>query len=118
MGALGELLFAPLLALGAALALWMGKLRVLVLPTMGIQPVGFPLVGMVALSAGIVRAPVTGIVLVTEMTANVDMLLPMIVACFAAMLVPAFFGDVPIYDALGARFFAHEHEQTEKPAES
>lgn len=111
-------LFAPLLVLGAVLGLWVGKLCVLVLPAMGIQPVGFALVGMAALFTGIVRAPVTGIILVTEMTANVNMLLPMIVACFAAMLVPTFFGDAPIYDALGARLFAHEREQTEKPAES
>lgn len=55
---------------------------------------------MAALFTGIVRAPVTGIVLVTEMTANVIMLLPMIVACLAAMLVPTFLGDPPVYDAL------------------
>ena len=96
-------LFAPLLVLGAVLGLWMGKLYGLALPGMGLQPEGFALVGMAALFTGIVRAPVTGIVLVTEMTANVHMLLPMIVACFAAMLVPTFLGDPPIYDALGAR---------------
>ena len=40
------------------------------------------MVGMAALFTGIVRAPLTGIVLVTEMTANVTMLLPMIAACW------------------------------------
>lgn len=96
-------LFAPLLVLGAVLGLWFGKVGALALPGMGIQPEGLALVGMAALFTGIVRAPVTGIVLVTEMTANVTMLLPMIVACFAAMLVPTFLGDRPIYDALGDR---------------
>jgi len=47
-----------------------------------------------------VRAPLTGMVLVTEMTANVTMLLPMLGACFVAMLVPTLLRDVPIYDAL------------------
>jgi chloride channel protein, CIC family len=48
----------------------------------------------------VVRAPLTGIVLVTEMTSNVTMLLPMLSACFAAMLVPTLLGDPPIYDSL------------------
>ena len=47
-----------------------------------------------------VRAPITGIVLVTEMTASFTMLLPMLGACFAAMLVPTWLGNAPIYDSL------------------
>jgi CIC family chloride channel protein len=50
-----------------------------------------------------VQAPVTGIVLVIEMTASFRMLLPMIAACFAAMLVPNLLGAPPIYDALRER---------------
>ena len=100
-------LFAPLLVLGAELGLWLGKLFALALPGFGIQPEGFAVVGMAALFVGIVRAPVTGIVLVTEMTANVTMLLPMIVACFVAMLVPTVLGDSPIYDSLRARLSLH-----------
>jgi CIC family chloride channel protein len=42
----------------------------------------------------------TGITLVVEMTANVTMLLPMLGACFAAMLVPALLRNAPIYDSL------------------
>ena len=49
---------------------------------------------------GVVRAPLTGIVLVIEMTANVTMLLPMLGACFVAMLVPTLLRDAPIYDSL------------------
>jgi CIC family chloride channel protein len=60
----------------------------------------FALVGMAAFFTGVVRAPVTGIVLVTEMTANVTMLLPMLGAGFVAMLVPMLLRDTPIYDAL------------------
>jgi CIC family chloride channel protein len=48
----------------------------------------------------VVRAPITGIVLVAEMTASVAMLLPMLGACFAAMLVPFMLGDAPIYESL------------------
>jgi chloride channel protein, CIC family len=34
------------------------------------------------------------------MTANVTMLLPMLGACFAAMLVPTLLRNAPIYDSL------------------
>jgi CIC family chloride channel protein len=69
-------------------------------PGLNIQPVGFAVVGMAAFFAGVVRAPITGLVLVTEMTANVTMLLPMLGACFTAMLVPTLLGDPPIYESL------------------
>ena len=72
----------------------------LAFPGLGIQPAGFAVVGMAAFFAGVVRAPLTGIVLVTEMTANVTMLLPMLGACAVAMLVPTLVGNAPIYDSL------------------
>ncbi len=56
-----------------------------------------------AVATGVGRAPLTAIVLVAEMTANLTMLLPMIAACFAAMLVPALFGDESILDSLKKR---------------
>lgn len=58
------------------------------------------MVGMAAFFTGVVRSPLTGIVLVVEMTANVTMLLPMLGACFAAMLLPMLLRDAPIYDSL------------------
>ncbi len=70
------------------------------LPDVGLQPQGFALVGMAAFFTGVVRAPLTGIVLVTEMTANVTLLLPMLGACFVAMLVPTLIGNAPIYMSL------------------
>jgi chloride channel protein, CIC family len=60
-------------------------------------------VGMAAFFTGVVRAPLTGIVLIIEMTAAFNMLLPMLIACFAAMLVPTLLGDAPIYEALRDR---------------
>src|SRR5215831_9861870 len=93
-------LFAPMLALGAQLGLLFGLLCRLAFPDLEIQAEGFAVVGMAAFFTGVVRAPLTGIVLVTEMTANVTMLLPMLVACFAGMLVPTLLRDAPIYDSL------------------
>jgi CIC family chloride channel protein len=96
-------LFAPMLVLGAQVGLLFGILCRLIFPELGLQPVAFAVVGMAAFFTGAVRAPVTGIVLVIEMTASAPMLLPMLAACFTAMLVPTLLGNPPIYDSLRTR---------------
>lgn len=93
-------LFAPLLVLGAQIGFFFGGLCQLLFPDLGIQPAGFAIVGMAAFFTGVVRAPVTGIVLVIEMTASMTTLLPMICACFMAMLIPTLLRGPPIYESL------------------
>ena len=88
------------------LGLFFGLICQLAFPALDIQAEGIAVVGMAAFFTGVVRAPLTGIVLVTEMTASVVMLLPMLGACFIAMLVPALLRDAPIYDALRERLLA------------
>jgi chloride channel protein, CIC family len=101
-------LFAPMLVLGAQLGLFFGLVCRLAFPDLNIQPEGFAVVGMAAFFTGVVRAPLTGIVLVTEMTASVTMLLPMLGACFVAMLVPVLLNNAPIYDSLRERTLRRE----------
>jgi CIC family chloride channel protein len=96
-------LFAPMLVLGAQLGLFFGLLCQFLFSGLNIQPEGFAVVGMAAFFAGVVRAPLTGIVLVTEMTGNVTMLLPILCASFVAMLVPTLLHNAPIYDSLRER---------------
>ncbi len=93
-------IFAPMLVLGAQLGLIYGRICQFIFPGLELQPVGFAVVGIAAFFTGVVRAPLTGIVLATEMTANVELLLPMLGACFAAMLAPSLLRSAPIYDSL------------------
>ena len=93
-------IFAPMLVLGAQLGLIYGRICQFIFPGLDLQPVGFAVVGIAAFFTGVVRAPLTGIVLATEMTANVELLLPMLGACFAAMLAPSLLRCAPIYDSL------------------
>ena len=65
-------------------------------------------VGMAAFFIGVVQAPVTGIVLVIEMTATFTLLLPMLAAATVAMLLPVLLRSTPIYDALRERAAHHE----------
>ncbi len=99
-------LFAPILVLGAQLGLLSGAICRVVFPSMGLDPTAFAVVGMAAFFTGVVQAPITGIALVIEMTASTPMLLPMISACFTAILVPNLLGSTPIYESLRERIFA------------
>ena len=93
-------LFAPMLVLGSQSGLVLGTLFCRWFPYLAERPAAFAVVGMSAFFTAVVRAPVTGIVLVTEMTGCFTLLLPMLLACFAAMTVPSLLGDPPIYDSL------------------
>jgi chloride channel protein, CIC family len=93
-------LFAPMLVLGAQLGLFFGLFCRTVFSDPSIRPEAFAVVGMAAFFCGVVRAPLTGIVLTAEMTGNVTMLLATLGASFAAMLVPTLLGNEPIYDSL------------------
>ena len=104
-------LFAPMLVLGAQLGVFCGALCRTAFPDLGIEPEAFAVVGMAAFFTGVVQAPVTGIVLVIEMTAGFTTLLPMLAACFAAMLVVNLLGSAPIYESLHERMVPHRHPE-------
>lgn len=96
-------LFAPMLVLGAQLGLLFGALCRLIFRGLDLPPEAFAVVGMAAFFTGVVRAPITGIVLIVEMTASFTMLLPMLIACFVAMFIPTVLANSPIYDSLRER---------------
>src|SRR5262245_22161181 len=93
-------LFAPLLVLGAQSGLFFGIFCNQWFPVVSADPRALAVAGMAAFFTGVVRAPLTGIVLVIEMTASFTLLLPMLSACFAAMVVPTLLANAPIYDSL------------------
>ncbi len=101
-------LFAPLLALGA---LWGALFHTVALAIggagaadlLGSSLVPFALVGMVALFTASVRAPLTGIVLITEMTSTASLTLAMFAAAAAALFMTTALKGRPIYDSLRDR---------------
>jgi len=93
-------LFAPLLVLGAQSGLLFGNYAHHWFPNLAGEPISYAVTGMAAFFTAVVRAPLTGIVLVVELTGCNTQLLPMLAACFAAMLVPTLLGNPPIYDSL------------------
>jgi CIC family chloride channel protein len=96
-------IFAPLLVIGALGGLAVGSAAHHVAPTWAGHPEVFAVLGMGALLTSIVRAPLTGIVLMIELTGEYDYMLPLLVSCFAAYGVAEALSDVPIYEALRER---------------
>lgn len=93
-------IFSPLLVLGALIGLAMGQLAHVIAPTIAPQAEVFAVVGMAAYFTAIVRAPLTGVVLILEMTGNYGQMLPLLASCFCAYAVAEYLKDVPIYEAL------------------
>lgn len=93
-------IFAPLLALGTLLGLAMSKVFGFAFPSVNIDPTMLAVAGMGALFSAAVRAPVTGIVLVVEMTQNYGLILPLMISCLSAAMVMEWVGNPPIYTQL------------------
>jgi len=80
-------LFAPSLFIGAMLGGAYGTLMALLFPNLGITPAAFAMVGMAAVLAGSVHAPLTAILLLFEMTRDYHIILPLMFAVIISLLI-------------------------------
>ena len=78
-------LFSPALVLGSALGYLIGVAEVSLLGA-GSENT-YALAGMGAVFTGVVRVPVTAIVIVFELTANFELVLPLMISCATAYVV-------------------------------
>ncbi len=102
-------LFAPLLAVGALWGLlFVGAFDAVWSKDATQLTVPMALVGMAAFFGATVRAPVTAMVLVTEMTATTEVLVPLMAATVSAVLAAYLVGSPPIYDSLRERMPTEE----------
>jgi CIC family chloride channel protein len=93
-------IFGPSLYIGGMLGGVVGVLANTVLSDTHAQPGAFVLIGMGALFAGTVRAPITSIVIIFEMTNNYSMILPLMAANITSYAIARRLSPTPIYDAL------------------
>lgn len=78
---------APTLYIGTALGGTVGYAFSILFPTVVTQPMAFALVGMAALFGASGRAPITIIVMVTEMTRDYGMMLPLMIAVSTSFMI-------------------------------
>jgi CIC family chloride channel protein len=93
-------IFAPSLFMGSMLGGAVGYIDVYVFHHPADSIGAFAVVGMGAVFAGIVRAPMTSILIVFEMTGGYGLVLPMMIANMSAFALARRWRPIPVYDAL------------------
>ena len=93
-------IFAPSLFMGGMLGGAVGYLDVAVFHHPADSIGAFAVVGMGAVFAGIVRAPITSILIIFEMTGGYGLVLPLMIANMIAYSLARHWRHTPIYEAL------------------
>lgn len=93
-------IFAPALFIGGMLGGAFGYLDKLLLHHAGNELGAFALVGMGAVFAGIIRAPITSVLIIFEMTGSYELILPLMISNMTAYALARHFQPTPIYEAL------------------
>jgi CIC family chloride channel protein len=93
-------IFAPSLYIGAMAGGTIGMLVHRVAPFPTADPGAYALVGMGTLFAGIIRAPMTSVFMIFEITQDYQILVPLMVANLLSFVISRRYQPVPIYHAL------------------
>ncbi len=104
-------IFAPSLATGAGIGLDIAHL-------IPLAPVSYMvLIGMVAYFSGVIQAPITAMVIVLEMTANQNMIFPLMITSFIGSGVSSLVCPKPLYRVLAETFLKMDKEIEPKISE-
>ncbi len=113
-------IFAPTLFIGGMLGGAIGFLDVAVFGHPHSSVAAFALVGMGAVFAGVVRAPITSVLIIVEMANGYSLILPLMIANMSAYVLARGLRPTPIYEALleqdGVRLTAHRADQETRSA--
>ncbi|MDV7103557.1 H(+)/Cl(-) exchange transporter ClcA [Vibrio sp. TH_r3] len=93
-------IFAPILTLGTFFGLTYGVLIHDIAPALATDAGIYAVASMGALIAGSLRTPLTGVVLVVEISNNYQLILPTMVTCFGATFIAQAIGGRPLYASL------------------
>ncbi len=93
-------LFAPSLFIGGMLGGVFGYVDTILFHHSSVDVGAFALVGMGAVFAGIVRAPITSVLIIFEMTGSYGLILPLMISNMTAFALARHFRPVPVYEAL------------------
>jgi chloride channel protein, CIC family len=106
-------IFAPALFMGGMLGGTIGSLDVMVFHHSPDAIGAFAVVGMGAVFAGIVRAPMTSVLIIFEMTRGYGLVLPLMIANMSAFALARHWRKTPVYEALLEQDGINLQEQTE-----
>src|SRR5579864_5824457 len=100
-------IFGPALFIGAMLGGSVGTVAHHLLPAYTATPGAYALVGMGAVFAGIVRAPMTSVLMIFEMTQDYAVIVPLMIANLVSLFIASRLQHEPIYEALAVQDGIH-----------
>ena len=100
-------IFGPSLFLGAMLGGAVGTAAHHFLPAYTATPGAYALVGMGAAFAGIVRAPMTSVVMIFEITRDYSVIVPLMIANLVSFFISSRLQHEPIYEVLAQQDGIH-----------
>jgi CIC family chloride channel protein len=100
-------IFGPALFIGATLGGAVGTVAHQLWPVYTASAGTYALVGMGAVFAAIVRAPMTSVVMIFEMTQDYAVIVPLMVANLVSLFIASRFQPEPIYEALAEQDGIH-----------
>jgi len=113
-------IFAPSLYMGGMLGGVVGYIDVAVFHHPADSIGAFAVVGMGAVFAGTVRAPMTSILIIFEMTGGYGLVLPLMIANMSAFALARYWRHTPVYEALLEQdgIFLHQKPRLPQPEAS
>ncbi len=100
-------IFGPALFIGAMLGGTVGTVAHHLLPAYTATPGAYALVGMGAVFAGIVRAPMTSVLMIFEMTQDYEVIVPLMISNLVSLFISSRLQRQPIYEALAVQDGIH-----------
>ncbi len=100
-------IFGPALFIGAMLGGTVGTVAHHLFPAYTATPGAYALVGMGAAFAGIVRAPMTSVLMIFEMTQDYAVIVPLMIANLVSLFIASRLQREPIYEALAVQDGIH-----------
>ena len=100
-------IFGPALFIGAMLGGSVGTVAHHLFPAYTATPGAYALVGMGAAFAGIVRAPMTSVLMIFEMTQDYAVIVPLMIANLVSLFIASRLQHEPIYEALAVQDGIH-----------
>jgi chloride channel protein, CIC family len=100
-------IFGPALFIGAMLGGSVGTAAHHFFPAYTATPGAYALVGMGAVFAGIVRAPMTSVLMIFELTQDYAVIVPLMIANLVSLFIASRLQHEPIYEALAVQDGVH-----------
>ena len=100
-------IFGPSLFIGAMLGGTVGTVAHHFFPAYTATPGAYALVGMGAVFAGVVRAPMTSVLMIFEMTQDYAVIVPLMIANLVSLFIASRLQEEPIYEGLAVQDGIH-----------